>query len=271
MNLTEKAVSKLTANHERQHFYDDKLDGFGVRIESIKGGGRTSFFWRRKVNGDAIFRSIGAVHSITLKDARDAAQRLNRILQEWKERQYAEPSPFAKLPKAVSLTATTVPTFEQLVNTYCINHVRPHANRPEKAECYVHWLVKKYFASWKTRPVDSITIDEVLTVRNGLAERGKLHQANRCTEFIRALYNWSSAVADKKINFWKVENPAKDVKCYDEEPRERFLQPEELARFNVCLQEETHRDLRDFLTLAITTAARRSDILSMKWSDLVGN
>lgn len=75
-------------------------------------------------------------------------------------------------------------------------------------------------------------------------------------------------MADKKINFWKVENPAKDVKRYDEEPRERFLQPEELARFNDCLQEEMHRDLRDFLTLAITTAARRGDILSMKWSDL---
>jgi integrase len=50
--------------------------------------------------------------------------------------------------------------------------------------------------------------------------------------------------------------------------RDRFLQPDELGRFNEALKTETHADLKDFLTLAITTAARRSDIFSMRWTDV---
>ena len=68
--------------------------------------------------------------------------------------------------------------------------------------------------------------------------------------------------------FWKVANPADDVESWPEKPRTRFLQPDELLRFNDCLQSETHVDLKDFLTLAITTGARRSDIFSARWEDV---
>jgi integrase len=268
MNLTEKSISKLAATAERQHVYDSEHRGFGVRIEPADQGGRRSYFWRVKLNGSAVFKAIGEVGSISLKDARDAARRYAGIAATWKAHGYEDPNPFAKPAKVPSAPRTTVPNFQQLVDAYCLYQVRPHANRPERAECNVLWLVKKYFAAWRDRPVDQITIDDVLHVRNGLAERQKFHQANRCTEFIRALYNWSAKSIDKKVNFWKCENPATDVHRYKESARTRFLQPEELARFNEQLQKETHADLRDFLTLAITTGARRSDIFSIKWSDL---
>jgi integrase len=45
------------------------------------------------------------------------------------------------------------------------------------------------------------------------------------------------------------------------------LQPEQLVRFNECLENETHVDLKDFLILEMTTGARKSDLFSMRWED----
>jgi integrase len=87
-------------------------------------------------------------------------------------------------------------------------------------------------------------------------------------EFLRALFNWSAGKVDGKINFWKVENPAEGVSRYKEAARKRFLLPEELAKFNEALKDESYRDLRDFIVLALNTGVRRGDILSMRWSDL---
>ena len=61
---------------------------------------------------------------------------------------------------------------------------------------------------------------------------------------------------DGRIHFWPVDNPAKDVALFDETKRERFLQPDELLRFNEALANEPSADLKDLLVLAITTGAR---------------
>jgi len=106
----------------------------------------------------------------------------------------------------------------------------------------------------------------VLAVKNGCGNRHYL--ANRVVELTRALFNWSAKTLDGKVNFWPVANPAKDVSFYEEKDRERFLQPDELVRFNAELENEEHCDLRDFLTLAIVTAARKENILSARWQDI---
>jgi integrase len=70
------------------------------------------------------------------------------------------------------------------------------------------------------------------------------------------------------VNFWRVENPARDVSFYDEKERERFLSPSELVRLNSLLAKESHQILADFLVLAINTGARKSDVLAMRWADI---
>jgi integrase len=114
--------------------------------------------------------------------------------------------------------------------------------------------------------MDTISVDDVLAVKNARGERH--HLANRLVEFTKAIYNWSAGTRDGKVNYWKCPNPAADVSRFPEKPRKRYLKPEEMARFRECLKTEKHQDLKDFLTLAITTGARRGDILSARWSDI---
>lgn len=267
MNLTEKSVASLKAANERQHFYDDEGGGFGVRVEAARLGGRANYFWRAKVNGQVFYRALGECGIVSLRDARDNARALVGKAITWKAAGYPpDANPFEVKKSEVKKEAAKCPTFLELREAYLLRHVREHANRPEKAEMRVLQL-SKYVEAWNNRPIDSITIEDVLAVKN--TQGNHRHAANRIMEFLRALFNWSAKSTDGKVNFWKVANPAKDVSRYKESPRERFLLPEELLKFNEALKKEPDADLRDFIVISLNTGARRGDVLSMRWEDVL--
>jgi integrase len=159
-----------------------------------------------------------------------------------------------------------VPTFRELVEAYIERHVNLTANNPVRATYQVRWQVKRHFEAWLDRNVDQIALADMLAVKNRCGK--KHHLANRAVEFVKAIFNWSATNNEGKINFWQVENPAKHVKLYDEEPRTRFLQPEEMIRFEDTLEKETHQDLKDFISLSLATGARKGDVFAMRWSDI---
>jgi integrase len=267
MNLTEKAVASLKATEKRQHIYDDQGGGFGVRIEAARLGGRANYFWRAKVNRQVFYKALGEVGIAALKQARDNARTLAGKAITWKAAGYpADTNPFEVKKAEEKKEPAKCPTFLELREAYLLRHVREHASRPDKAEIRVLQLCK-YVKAWNDRAIDSITVEDVLAVKN--AQGNHRHTSNRIVEFLRALFNWSARSTDGKINFWKVENPARDVSRYKEVARERFLLPEELARFNEALKKEPDADLRDFIVISLNTGARRGDVLSMQWQDIL--
>jgi len=63
-------------------------------------------------------------------------------------------------------------------------------------------------------------------------------------------------------------NPAQKIKQFKEEPRDRFLQPEELQRFFEAVADEKNDSIRDYILISLLTGARRSNILAMQWNEL---
>lgn len=61
-------------------------------------------------------------------------------------------------------------------------------------------------------------------------------------------------------------NPATGHRRFTEEARDRFLGGDEIKAFFNALNEEPSRDWRDWLSLALLTGQRRSNLLAMKWS-----
>jgi integrase len=270
MVINEKAIERLIAGKKRQQFMDSEVTGFGVRIETASSGGRKSFFYCVKVNNEKYFRSLGEVGVITLKDARDDAREWAGKIVAWKrEGCPADKNPFGN-PKR-----TTIPTFSELVESYianCLLNPDPEigALNKQRAEYNIRLLLKNRFAAWLDRPVTEINVDDVLAVRNAC---GKYHHmANTCVEFVRRIYNWSGDSGDGgKLNFWRVENPAKDVRLFPhgkKTARERFLQPHELVKFHEELKKEEHLDTRDVLALLLSTGARKSNVYEMRWADV---
>ena len=64
---------------------------------------------------------------------------------------------------------------------------------------------------------------------------------------------------DGKLNFWAVPNHAAEVSLYKERKRTRFLQPDELLRFNRALADEENTESTFFDVGAFDwSEARRS-------------
>jgi integrase len=265
MNLTEKWIEKQKPGKERLQFRDDTQPGFGLRIEP---NGRKSFYFYAKVAGRPTFRSLGEYPIVTVKEARAEAAKLAGQAADWKRAGYpADQNPFQKI--AAPKLPASAPTFAQLVEAYIQNHVKVTAARPVRAQYDVQLYSKTHFAAWQDRTLDSLTIQDLLAVKNACAQRGKLVAANRCVQFCRRLFKWSAGDGETgQANFWPMENFAKRVRTFKEKARERFLQPEELVRFQAELEKEQHADLRDFLILSLSTGARRSAVLGMRWADL---
>jgi integrase len=278
--FTEEIVAKFAPADKRIEHRDSEVAGLGVRIEP---DGERAYFWHRKVNGASKFRSIGDAKTFTVKEARAEADRFNGLVATWKQAGYpADADPFARAVKSAPVARATVPTFQELIDAYVEQHVKADLDKPAaseaerilrtrkivKAEYFVRWMVSKKLASWVDRPMDKITINDVLDVKRACGKRHYI--ANRLIQFVRALYSWSSDSDDGKARFLKCENPASDVSTYDvSDPRKVYLQPDELLRFNEQLEDEkTDGDLRDMLILAINTGARRGNIYSMRFDTI---
>src|SRR5579862_6956405 len=243
--LSQKFVQKLPVQTTpaRVHYYDESVRDLGLRVDS---NGRKSFFWFKKIDGKPTFRAIGVFPSTSVEEARGHAHRLSADLDALKRANFEGKNPFLKKGRSKA------PTFGELIDLYVEPHVKREANRPEKAEAHLRWMVKKYFSEWTHKSVGDIRVEHVLAVRNAVAKKPYL--ANRLVEVVRAVFNFCAGKKDGKVNVWVVENPARDVEMFAEKKRERFLQPNELLKFNQelkKLKKKKDADLRDFLTLAL--------------------
>src|SRR5712692_8248285 len=229
MTLTEKSIAKIAPAKDRAHFHDNQVTGFGLRVASIADGGRKSFFWRAKIGGQQKFCPLGEYPFVSVTDARDAAKKLVGQAAAWRQAGFTSPDPFQKEKR---VERASVPTFRELCESYIENYLRANALTPQRAEYDVRLLLKNHLSAWLDKPLDAITVDDMLTVKNACGKHR--HMANSCVEFARRVYNWSSGSEDGKLNFWKCANPAKDVSLYPHgktTARKRFLQPNELLRF----------------------------------------
>ena len=264
MNLTEKNVAKLPASEKRTQYPDSSTTGFGVRVQP---NGRKSFYWFAKVGGKPRFRALGEFPFTSVGEARAAAVELAGQAAAWKRSGYAGVDPFTKVKPVVP---TDAPQFSELLDAYVTQHLRDSANNPDKAERDLRWLCRKHLGRLLDRHIDTITMKDVLTIRNALGEAGKKYMANRVTQTVRYLYAWCTGKSGSgDVRFWNCSNPAEGIESYKETPRERHLSPEEDVRVQDELAKpETHADLKDFIVLALECGVRKSNIWSARWEDI---
>ena len=120
-----------------------------------------NYFWRAKVGGEVFYRSLGECGIVPLKQARDQSRELAAKAIAWKNAGYpADANPFVRAPRCTKAVAAKCPNFQQLLDAYCIQHIREHANKPERAELRVLALAK-YLKDWNSRPIDTIAVEDV--------------------------------------------------------------------------------------------------------------
>lgn len=252
LNFTKKGIEALASGPKRIVWHDTATRGLCLRIEPT---GRKSFGWFRKVNGRPTWKSIGLFPELSIEQARNKAGEYNGEFADWRSNEFEGPSPLAKHHDL---------TLQSVLDDYIERHVRAHAKNPDIAIQEDRRKVNLYCSAWKTRKVGSIQKEDILALHTHIGKtRGQI-AANRVIQLLRRLFNW----AREEMN-WSGENPVKRrFKFFHENSRERYLTPAEMRPFFEALASEPSRDLRDFIVCALFTAARRSDVLSMRWEDL---
>jgi integrase len=253
INFTDDRLRKIQpVKQKRIYLYDTKTPG--LRLQITPAGALTfQFQVHDPRKRQAVTRTLGRYPKVSISKARELAgieagkvasgidieKEAQAQRQEW--------------------------TLDELFDYWLENHAKPHKKSWHEDERRYNLYIKKPLGKKK---LSQITTDRIrklhlditkMPKQRGLGSISKT-TANRALVLLSTVFN--QAVPN-------LPNPCRGVKTFKEVSRDRWLQPDELKRFFSALYDnQTPSNLRAYILLSLFTGARRSNLLSMRWSEL---
>jgi integrase len=194
---------------------------------------------------------VGRYGVLTLSDARQKA------------REHLSSATLGGDPATARDRARRTPTFSSWADTY-LSRIRLEKKSPRDDEKFLgerSEKAKALRARWGTKPLDTITPEEVAFFRDGLKKTPT--GANRWLASVRSCF--AAAVRAGHI----ASNPARSLPHYRENPpRARVLTADEMERFLRALDREPDPHIRAAFRLLVETGARLSEVLHAQWADI---
>jgi integrase len=158
--------------------------------------------------------------------------------------------------------ARRLPLFGELADRYLEQPNRSGRDRQERRPAtlakYRSFLANG-LADWRLKPLASITRGAVEELITRLA--GTKRTANGILKFVRAVLEYAVELEMLPAN------PATRVKAFATQSRGRYLSQDELGRL-LTAADNAGDPIADLTRLAILTAARRSNVVQMRWCDI---
>jgi len=238
--LTKTRIEALPAPAKgRAYVYDTKAPGLCV---SVTRAGSKTFYLYRWLNGRPQRIRIGACADLTVEQARREARKLVGEMANGVN------------PQDAKRAARGEATFRQAFALY-IQHAKGH----KKSWRQDVGTFDRYFKPLAGKKVSAIKKADVQALHARIGREHGKYAANRAVALVSIIYNGHVP---------GLPNPAKGVKRFKEQARDRFLDADELRRFFKALEAEPSDDWRDFFMAALLTGARKANVLAMKWDDL---
>jgi integrase len=268
-SFTDAAIAALKKPERGRDFYRD-ADTAGLMLV-VRPNARKTFVWYRKIAGRPWSEKLGRYPDFSISAAMAAASERNAKLERWNDavqQGKTEPCPFSRAPKPEPPPKEL--TLSALVDIYIERHLKGHARRPERAEKDLRQMVDFHCPEWKSRPLAKISAEAVSLLHHEIGKKGHKAAANRTVQRLRTLFNYARDnklyAGDNPAVFKRAGSPG--IEKFDEGPRTRYLLMEEWKALDKALKADESQDFRDYILLSLYTAARRSDVFSMKWSDV---
>jgi len=246
--FTKKALEALPLppKGKRAYYYDTGARALCISI--TPAGTRTFYVYRWIGRPERVM--LGRFPDLTLEKARGKAGEVNAHIAEGKN------------PQDARRALKGEPTLGWLFQEFKERHLTPH-RKPKTIQDY-EWQFNKHLATWKNRKLSDIQRKDVQKLHIKLGKNSGHYLANRVLALLSAMFG-------KAISWglWEGDNPAKGIDRFKEKSRERFIQKDELPRFFTVLAQEPNTTARDCILLCLLTGARRSNVQSMRWKDLV--
>lgn len=246
-NLTDEKVRKLKPVGVEQIIWDQQVSGLGVRVTAA---GKKSFILKFRVNGRGKKPTLGACGpgALSVAEARAMAVTWKTSAQQGID------------PTRARQQERTAPTMADL----CDEYVRRHGSRKRSGfedQRKIDVVIKPRMGALRVKDVSQFDVDDL---HRKYADRP--YEGNRMLALLSKMFSLAERWG------WREGNPARGVERYPEEPRERFLTPEEIARLSAALSayvaEKPSADREDavaIVRIAMMTGARSGEVLAAEW------
>ena len=221
--LTKRVVDGLAATTGKPlYVYDADLKGFGVRC--MPSGVKSWIVeYRPRGGGRGISRkrmTLGATTTLTPDEARKAARDVLASVQLGAD------------PAGDRRKGREMPTVAELLNQYLTEEVGPK-RKPRTAELYRYYARNLVVPALGPIKAPALTKADVARLHRKLGKDRPI-TANRVLALLSSLYGFAAShVPGIPQGF----NPAKGIKKFPEEGRERYLSTDELQRLGATLRE----------------------------------
>ena len=250
IKFTQKVIDALPVPESGQKIYYDTDSNDGLCILASYGGSKT-YFMQMYFGGRGIKTKLGSAHRIKLAEAKILAHTA---------REKAEQGVDPNKERNEALRDMTLKQY--FYEQYYPRHVQVYTK--PKTQAKEDTMFRNNLAPFHNRKMMSITRAEVERLHVELKERISLYTANRAIGMLKHMYNKAIEWGYPAHN----GNPAVGIKMFREKSRERFLMPDEVRRFFAALAEEPNEMFRNYVLLSLFIGQRRSNMLSMRWSNI---
>ncbi|MEZ0540416.1 tyrosine-type recombinase/integrase [Fibrella arboris] len=238
------SIDALPPRASRYHVADHKIPGLQL---AVYPSGIKTFIVYRKIDHSPERIKIGRYPDLTIEQARTEAKRLMALIA------------LGQNPHKDRVAARQAMTFLELYDLYYTHHALKFTKRPDANKKMMACQVFPVLGQLKA---DKITPEHIRNFHTKLGQRYAGSTANRLINIISAVFNFG--VREKYI---QSANPCIGLRKYKSVSRDRFLSFDELDAFYAALEQEDNL-FKDFFRLLLYTGARKSNVLSMAWSDL---
>ena len=251
--FTKPTIEALPAPAKGLRTYHDAKPGVRGLILLVTTNGVKTFYVRRRAKGEESKRMlIGRFPEISVEQARRMAEKINGDVAVGID------------PTAKNAALREEPTLEALFEMYLEEPRKRGGARGKRTVIEYRKLFTSYLKPFHKRKPSALTYDGLETLTRSMATKNGPYASNRLLGLVRALYNF--AIDRKKL---KVENPATGIVAQPEVSRDRRLWDDEVRALFSVLDSDAPQDLADFVYLALLTGARRTNLLTMRWEDIL--
>jgi integrase len=256
LNFTKRSLEAIPIPKEaRVTCRDTDQRGLGFMVTPH---GHKTFFWFRKVNGRAEFKNIGEFPSTTIDVARQQARKYNDQRDEIRRNDGI--GKMFESRQGLTFAAVFEQYMEHRAENFSGLSWKKEQRLKESRDAYERYL-EKPLGHLK---LSQITKDQLKKIHRSVSGH---RAANRMIQLVRSVINYAI-----REELWIGMNPAKcgtkrgakGLSLYKETQRRKILSDYELKR----LLPKLEGDLLDFVILALTTGARKSNVLAMRFDHL---
>jgi integrase len=216
--VTKRSVDALKPARAEYFLWDEKLAGFGVRVQTT--GARSYVVKYRAGSGrGAPTRrvTLGAVGKLTPDEARKLARTTLGAVANGAD------------PAALKAAERRAATLKEVAELFLAEHAEAK-RKPSTAGHYRDVLERLVLPTLGSRKIEKVTVADVAKLHTKMKDHP--YQANRIIAVVGSLYSFAGKRHIVPPGF----NPARGIEKYPEKGRERFLGTQELTRLGDAIR-----------------------------------